>query len=80
MYNNVVSCTQKYIGDTLGRRLEDAVYYARVQRRDHTEFTATFSDNKIAQWRSMIQAWYDDPSKPDPFEEPEQGTPTTSER
>ncbi len=72
--------TYNNVGDTLGRRFEDAVYYLRVQRREHSDFTSTFSDNQIAEWSTMIQAWYDDPSEPDPFEELNQGTRSTTER
>ncbi len=61
-------------GNTLGRRFEDAVYYARQQRRAHIEFTATFTSDQISQWTEMIQDWNNDASQPDPFQEPDQGS------
>ncbi len=73
MYRTRICVLTNNLGDTLGRRFEDAVYYARQQRGAHTEFTSTFSNNQISQWSSMVEAWYNDTSEPDPFQEPEQG-------
>ncbi|KLO03894.1 hypothetical protein SCHPADRAFT_990181, partial [Schizopora paradoxa] len=60
-------------GNALGRRFEDAVYYAREQRLSHTQFTATFKESQVARWSSMVQDWYADPDAFDPFQEPETG-------
>ncbi len=61
-------------GDTLGRQFEDAVYYARQQRQAHNEFTLTFRGDQITQWTQMVQDWYENPTNPDPFQEPEQSS------
>lgn len=60
-------------GNTLGRRLEDAVFYARQQRQAHIEFSSTFSAEQITRWAQMLQDWNADPTGPDPYQEPEQG-------
>ncbi|KLO10990.1 hypothetical protein SCHPADRAFT_831771 [Schizopora paradoxa] len=59
------------LGNALGRRFEDAVYYAREQRLSHTQFTATFKNSQVARWNSMVQDWYADADAFDPFQEPE---------
>ena len=63
------------IGLTLGKRMHDALYYSRIQRTSHEEFTASFDSHDVANWKSMVAAWYLDPvNSPDPFQEPEGGT------
>lgn len=53
----------------------DALHYSQLQRKSHEEFSALFNSNDIADWTSMVSAWYADPVKnPDPFQEPEGGT------
>lgn len=63
------------IGLTLGKRMHDALYYSRLQRKSHDDFTASFTSNDVADWKSMVEAWYADPNNsPDPFQEAEGGT------
>lgn len=62
------------IGLTLGKRMYDALYYSRLQRATHDEFTASFGNNDVAKWKSNVAAWYIDPvNNPDPFQEAESG-------
>ncbi len=60
-------------GSTLGRRFEDAIFFARQQRQAHVEFSLTFREEQISRWTRMLQAWNEDPSLADPFQEQEQG-------
>ncbi len=59
---------------TLFRRLDEAVLQARIQRRTHTQFSATFSSELVEKWTEMVDNWCADPFNEDitdPFREPE---------
>ncbi len=62
------------LGDKLGQHFREAVHYARSQRHSHVEFSATFSEEQLEEWRTSIADWYADSSNPDPFQEPVPGT------
>ena len=54
--------------------MHDALYYSRVQRISHDEFSASFGSDDVEKWKSMVTAWYADPiNSPDPFQEAEGG-------
>lgn len=61
-------------GITLGKRMHDALYYSRIQRKSHEEFSSSFDTKDIAAWTAMVSAWYADPvNSADPFQEAEGG-------
>ena len=68
----------QYIVSTILRRFYEAVAEAREHRRQHTEFTLTFSADSIEKWTSAIDKWNKDPAhyQPNPYEEPVLGMPS----
>ena len=64
---------------SLSKHLREAIKEACTHRIVHTEFTATFSQDKIRKWASMIDKWNEDPfNNEDPYAEPEPGKPSTT--
>ena len=62
------------LGTTIVRRFYEAVAEAREHRKQHIEFSQTFSAETISKWSDMVDAWNKDPSSsPDPYEEPALG-------
>lgn len=63
-----------FVGITLFRRLDEAVLQARLQRRTHDQFSATFADDLVQKWSELVDNWSTNPfddNIPDPFREPE---------
>ncbi len=76
LFPNICLIYSKFIGVTLFRRLDEAVLQARIQRRVHTQFSATFiAANSSRNGLKWLTSWSADPFNddiPDPFREPEQ--------
>ena len=68
----------QFIGSTILRRFYEAVAEAREHRKQHMEFSLTFSAESIEKWTSAIDKWNKDPAhyQPNPYEEPVLGMPS----
>lgn len=67
-YTYSTNCSQ---GTTIRRRLYNAVTEAREKREEFIEFSATFSEENVQIWMTMLSEWNKDPfNSPDPFREP----------
>ncbi|EIN12129.1 hypothetical protein PUNSTDRAFT_61430, partial [Punctularia strigosozonata HHB-11173 SS5] len=61
------------LGHHFTTHLPDAVQLRDAYQEIANNFTATFPSEIVAKWRSMVVAWQNDHSQPDPFAEPETG-------
>lgn len=50
------------------------------QRQAFIEFSNTFEPGVVREWEAMVTAWEHDPKRPDPYEEPQTGTPLSFSR
>ncbi|KAK0500749.1 hypothetical protein EDD18DRAFT_1279950 [Armillaria luteobubalina] len=55
------------IGDTLLRKIKDAVPKASDHEDQFERFTASLPQGDVAKWTTMVEAWEMDRNKPNPF-------------
>jgi len=60
-------------GVNLRKSLEKAWKWGKIQRQVADSFDAMISEDTFRQWTDMVAAYKIDPTKPNPFEEPEAG-------
>lgn len=71
LVNIMLHSTNYSQGTSIRRRLYNAVTEAREKREEFIEFSATFSEENVQGWMTMLSVWKKDPfSSPDPFQEP----------
>ena len=59
------------IGTNLRKALEKAWKWGRIQRDVANSFDAMISEHTLRRWEEMVAEYKRDPTKPNPFEEPE---------
>ena len=64
---------ERSLGATLASQLQEAIQMKIKHEELLARFTAKFSPDVIDKWTKMIEAWDLDHSKPNPYEEPENG-------
>jgi len=55
------------LGSLLEANITKAKEMASVQRKAADDFTATFPETTIRQWKRMVQEWEANPSRPNPY-------------
>ena len=58
-----------WTGTDFLRALREAREMRTIQKRNFENYSSTFKPDLVAQWEKMVDAWDQDPSKPDPYEE-----------
>ncbi|KAJ3537499.1 hypothetical protein NMY22_g5569 [Coprinellus aureogranulatus] len=56
------------LGSSLWKKLERAASLVAEQYIAHTELEGTLEPGEVAEWKEALEAWDEDPSKPNPFE------------
>ena len=62
-----------FVESLLKTNLVKAVEMASIQRKAATDFSRTFPDKTIKQWKKMVREWERDSSRPDPYVSAERG-------
>ena len=62
------------LGSSLKTNLVKALEMASTQRKVADEFSETFPEGVIRQWRKMVKEWEENPSQPNPYSSNERGT------
>ena len=62
------------LGSSLSRNLREAMEFRDRQHTIFSELDASLDSTITRQWQTMIDTWEADPTKPNPYEEPEIGT------
>jgi hypothetical protein len=64
------SLTYLFSGQQLKKNLEKAWVFSKVQRKNVDMLTDALDRTAVDAWTATLDAYYLDPSKPNPFEEP----------
>ena len=68
-----ISTTNVTTGIILRKALKKAWKWSKAQREVATSLDATVSQGTLLQWKNMVSEYKKDPSKLNPFKEPEIG-------
>lgn len=66
-----MTCIHTSIGTNLRKALEKAWKWGKIQRDVANSFDAMISERTLHEWEEMVAEYKRDPTKPNPFEEPE---------
>ena len=66
-------CIDWFVGSLLATNLIKASEMASRQRKAADDFTATFPDKTVKEWRMMVKDWQEDSSLPNPYALEERG-------
>jgi hypothetical protein len=51
----------------------NAVKWSKIQSEAANDLAGALDEDMVTQWKVMVKAWESDKSKPDPYEEQEEG-------
>jgi hypothetical protein len=66
--------TDDVSGPLLLRWFLNAVKWSKIQSEAANDLAGALDEETVTQWKDMVKAWESDKSKPDPYEEREEGT------
>ena len=66
-------CIDWFVGSLLATNLIKASEMASRQRKAADDFTTTFPDETVKEWRKMVKDWQEDSSLPNPYASEERG-------
>ena len=64
-----------WVGSLLDTNLIKAKEMASIQQKAADDFTTTFPQDTIFEWKRMVQEWEADPSRPNPYVSNVRGMP-----
>ena len=71
--NNLLVFSNLLVESLLKTNLVKAVKMASIQRKAAKDFSQTFPNETIKQWKEMVKEWERDSSRPDPYVSTERG-------
>ena len=72
--HGLIGCLSRlFVGSLFETNLVKVVELESKQRKVADNFTATFPDKTVKQWRRMLEKWEEDPLCPNPYVLSEQG-------